>query len=79
MGKSILGSDSKPEHVRWLDDYCHYCGCQLNSWDVKVSKALGYLKYHCCETCIANEYDNSVDELRDTMEGYFGMRPCKGI
>ena len=65
--------------VHWLDDHCHDCGSQLNSWDVKVSKALGYLKYHCCEKCIAKEYDRTLPELRNVMEEYFGMRPCKGI
>lgn len=71
--------NSNDKHIRWLEDYCHYCGSQLNSWDVRVSKALGYLKYHCCERCIAKEYDRTLPELRGVMEEYFGMRPCKGI
>lgn len=71
--------DSNDKYIRWLEDYCHYCGNQLNSWDVRVSKALGYLKYHCCEKCIAKEYGRTLPELRGVMEEYFGMRPCKGI
>ena len=57
---------------------CH-CGSRLNSWDVKCSKALGYLKYQVCEKCLCKEYDVTVEELRAEMEDYFGMRPCKGI
>ena len=65
--------------VRWLDQDCPRCGSQLNSWDVKCSKALGYQKYSVCEKCICKEYDKTVDEFRDTMEDFFGLRPCKGI
>lgn len=71
--------NSEDARVRWLDEHCHYCGSQLNSWDAKVSKALGYLKYRCCERCIAKEYGRTLPELRNVMEEYFGMRPCKGI
>ncbi|MDF1495199.1 hypothetical protein [Caproiciproducens sp. CPB-2] len=67
-----------PEKVKWLDQNCHICGEQLNSWDARCSKALVY-KNPICEKCIAKEYDKTVDELRDTMEDYFGMRPCMGI
>lgn len=64
---------------RKLSVKCPLCGEQLNTWDVQVSKALGYLRYQVCETCICNEYGVDRDELRDQMEDYFGMRPCKGI
>ncbi len=71
--------DTAEPKVKWLGVGCPNCGTQLNSWDVKVSKALGYKKYQVCEGCICKEYDVTKDELRDQMEDYFGMRPCKGI
>ena len=43
------------QRVRWLEEYCHVCGRQLNSWDAQVSKALGY-KHKLCERCVADEY-----------------------
>ncbi|TQI68587.1 hypothetical protein [Clostridium sp. KNHs216] len=67
-----------PDHVKWLDKYCHLCGEQLNSWDLRCSKALAYKNPHC-ERCIAKEYDKSIEEFRDTLENYFGMRPCMGL
>ena len=67
------------DKVKWLDLNCPGCGEQLNSWDVRCSKALGYKKYQVCETCITKEYDVDVDELRATMERVFGMQPCQGL
>lgn len=67
-----------PEKVRWLDQSCHICGVRLNSWDARLSKALAY-KNAVCESCIAKEYDKTPDELRSTMEDFFGLRPCMGI
>ena len=64
--------------VKWLDRYCHICGNQLNSWDARLSKTLAY-KNAVCESCIAKEYDMEVDDLRNRMEDFFGMRPCQGI
>jgi predicted amidophosphoribosyltransferase len=61
-----------------LDENCHACGKQLNSWDARCSKALGYQHKHC-EACIAKEYDVTTDELRATLEHHFGMVPCLGI
>jgi len=58
--------------------YCHSCGQELTSWDIRCSKALVYKK-PICEKCIAKEYDKTLDELRDTFEEYFGMRPCMGL
>lgn len=58
--------------------HCHSCGKELTSWDARCSKALAY-KNPVCETCIAKEYDKTVDELRGTLEDYFGMRPCMGL
>lgn len=57
---------------------CASCAKKLNSWDKRCSKALGY-KSAVCEACIAAEYDKTVEELRDVLEDFFGMRPCKGI
>jgi len=65
-------------NVKWLDEYCHVCGQQLNSWDARCSKVLAY-KHKTCEKCIAKEYDVSPDELRSTLEHHFGMTPCIGI
>lgn len=64
--------------VKWLDENCHVCGEQMNSWDARISKALGY-RNKVCERCLAVEYDITVEELRDRMEDFFGMRPCAGI
>lgn len=58
--------------------HCHSCGHELTSWDLRCSKALAY-KNPVCECCVAKEYDKTVDELRDTLEDYFGLRPCMGI
>ena len=66
------------QKVKWLDEYCHCCGRQLNSWDARCSKALAY-KNKLCENCIANEYDIEAEALRAKLERVFGMRPCMGI
>lgn len=66
------------QRVRWLDETCNCCGRQINSWDKRVSKALAY-RYPCCEVCIAKEYDEEVEVLRNRMEHYFGMRLCLGL
>jgi len=67
-----------PNKLKWLDTYCHICGSQLNSWDARCSKALAY-KNPVCESCMAKEYDKDVEELRSSLEDWFGMRPCMGI
>ena len=59
-------------------EYCNNCTNELTSWDLRCSKALGY-KYPICEKCIAKEYEVDTDELRDTLEDYFGIRPCQGL
>ena len=61
-----------------MDKPCPVCGGRLNSWDMKIGKALGY-KAAICEKCVAREYNRTVEEIRGTMEDFFGMRPCKGI
>lgn len=57
---------------------CEKCDKKLNSWDKRCSKALGY-KNPICESCIAKEYDMTVDELRSKLEDFFGERPCMGL
>lgn len=64
--------------IRWTDKFCHSCGNQLNSWDIRLSKVLAY-KMPVCEKCIAKEYDMDQQQLRTKMEDFFGMRPCQGI
>lgn len=65
--------------VRWIPDIeCPVCGGEVNSWDKRISRALGY-KRIVCEECIAEEYDISVEELRRTMKDHFGLIPCPGI
>lgn len=64
--------------ARHTGTYCHACGEELTSWDKRCSKALAY-KNPTCERCIADEYDKTVAELRETLEDFFGMRPCMGI
>ena len=61
-----------------IDKHCNVCESQLTTWDERVSKTLMY-KSPCCERCIANEYGQSVEELRDRFAHYFGMRPCVGL
>jgi len=64
--------------IKHTGDYCHGCGQELTSWDLRCSKALGY-KIPVCEACIAKEYDKTVDEVRNILEDHFGMRPCQGL
>ncbi|MCR5755531.1 MAG: hypothetical protein K6G30_12070 [Acetatifactor sp.] len=66
------------DKLKWLDEDCNICGSRLNSWDVKISKALQY-KNNVCEKCIAKEYDIEIDTLRTTMQDLFGLLPCQGI
>ena len=70
--------DENLEKVKWLEERCNKCGCQINSWDRRISKTLAY-HYPNCEKCIAEEYDMDVEALRNRMEHFFGMRPCMGI
>ncbi len=67
-----------PNKLKWLDENCNVCGSRLNSWDARLSKTLGY-RNKICEKCIAKEYDKDVEELRATMEDFYGMRPCSGL
>ena len=68
-----------PSKVTWLADVsCHVCGGEVNSWDKRCSRALGY-QHITCEECIGKEYGVTVQELRATMEEHFGLVPCPGI
>lgn len=70
---------SNPKKLHWLaDKECHVCTGEVNSWDKRCSRALGY-KQIVCECCIAKEYDVTVKDLRSTMEDHFGLIPCPGI
>lgn len=64
--------------VRWLKVPCHVCGEELNTWDLRISHALGY-QHVTCEKCVAKEYGKSVQEVRDIMEDHFGLKPCQGL
>lgn len=64
--------------LQWIDEKCNICSRQLNSWDVRLSKALTY-EYPVCESCIANEYDMDTDTVRSYFEEVFGLRPCTGL
>lgn len=68
-----------PASLFWYPDIsCPVCGGEVNSWDKRCSRALGY-RHIVCETCISKEYGMEVDELRDTMKNHFGLIPCPGI
>lgn len=71
-------AEQNSHKVVWLDEYCEYCGKQLNSWDNRIAKVL-YYKFPVCEECIADEYGMTREYLRDRMLDRFGMRPCEGI
>lgn len=58
---------------------CGKCGATLNTWDARVSKALGYRNIIVCEACICKEYDVDKDQLRAVMEERFGLVPCQGL
>lgn len=67
------------QKLRWYDDIlCPACGERTNSWEKRISRALGYQSI-VCESCIAEEYGLTVPELRDTMENHFGLVPCPGL
>lgn len=70
---------AKTGFSKQVDEQCNACDQQLNTWDIKIAKAVGYTQSFPCERCMAKEYDMTVEELRDYFEDHFGMRPCKGI
>lgn len=57
---------------------CPVCGGDVNSWDKRCSRALGYRQI-VCEGCISEEYQVTVENLRYVMENHFGLVPCPGI
>lgn len=67
---------STPAKLHWYPDLS--CRGEVNSWDKRCSRALGY-KQIVCECCIAKEYEIDVEALRDTMKEHFGLIPCPGI
>lgn len=70
---------SNPRKVHWIADLeCPVCAGEVNSWDKRCSRALGY-KSIVCEACISSEYDVTVAELRRTMQEHFGLLLCPGI
>lgn len=70
---------STPAKLHWYPNLsCPVCGGEVNSWDKRCSRALGY-KQIVCECCTAKEYEIDVEELRDTMKEHFGLIPCPGI
>ncbi len=70
---------SNHRKLHWLPDLeCPSCSGDVNSWDKRCSRALGY-KSIVCEACICKEYGVTADELRHTMEEHFGLVPCPGI
>lgn len=58
---------------------CGKCGAELNTWDARCSKALGYRNILVCEACICKEYDVDKNRLRSVMEERFGLVPCQGL
>lgn len=66
------------ERIRFINENCELCGKQLNSWDKKSYTA--FKLKPMCEDCISSKcFDISLDEFRNVMEDYFGLRPCRGI
>lgn len=63
--------------VRWLDEYCHKCNCQMNSWDMRLTKT--FKVHNTCERCFCEIYDMDTESFRNQMEDFFGMRPCQGL
>lgn len=81
-GQITMANDitySNPRKLHWLADVeCHACAGEVNSWDKRCCRALGY-RHIVCERCISSEYDVTVPELRRTMQEHFGLLPCPGI
>lgn len=63
--------------VKWLDENCHKCGAQMNSWDARLTKT--FKVRNTCEKCFCDIYDMDQDQFRSTMEDFWGIRPCQGI
>ncbi len=65
--------------LAWYPDIAYpVCGGDVNSWDKRCSRALGYRQI-VCEGCISEEYQVTVENLRYVMKNHFGLVPCPGI
>lgn len=65
--------------LHWYPDLsCSVCSGEVNSWNERCSRVLGY-KQIVCEDCISHKYEIDVEELRYTMKNHFGLVPCPGI
>lgn len=58
-----------------MEEKCANCPAALTKWDRQVSKVLAY-KFPLCVKCIAEEYDQNVEDLNEHMEWVKGKRPC---
>lgn len=56
------------DKVKWLNEYCHKCGCQMNSWDDRLSKTFKVIP--TCEKCFCEMYDMDQNEFRAKMEDF---------
>lgn len=63
--------------VKYLDEYCHRCNAQMNTWDMRLTKT--FKVKNTCENCFCDIYDMDRDAFRTRMEDFFGIRPCQGI
>ena len=51
-----MSEHNDPRLLHWYEEICcPACGGRVNSWDKRISRALGY-KAIVCEGCIAEEY-----------------------
>lgn len=66
------------KRITWYDEFCEYCGAQINSWDKRISKTLQFT-FPICEKCMAEEYGMTVEYLRDVMQRRYGAHPCEGL
>ena len=74
--KPTYSDDGK---LAWYPDIaCPVCGVDVNSWDKRFCRLLGYLQI-VCEGCISVVYLVTVENLRYLMDIHFGLVPCPGI
>ena len=65
------------DKVKWLDNTCHKCSNQMNSWDARLTKT--FKVKDTCEACFCKVYDLDKGAFRQKMENFFDIRPCQGI
>ena len=69
---------SNARKLVWYPDLaCPVCGGDVNSWDKRCSRALGYRQI-ICEGCISEEYQVTVENLRYVMKNHFGLVRVRG-